>query len=121
MLSMHSTDGKQAQPAQRGQQPQCGQQAQKAKHAEPASWKVMGATGDTSLENPFKASEQFPICLELCLSLPNSNTQDSQQGCLLTDCTTSWRTFRVTAAKLENASLSPIHSRCGRAPDLRPQ
>lgn len=61
---------------------------QRGQHAQQATWEQEGIQ---AMEDPFKASEHFSICPELCLSLPNtlpnSDRQDSQQACLLTDCT----------------------------------
>lgn len=57
---------------------------QRGQHAQQATWEQEGID---PMEDPFKASEQFPICPELCLPLPNSGKQDSQQAFLLTDCT----------------------------------
>ena len=79
--SQHAQCGQQAQLAQHGQRSQRGQQAQ---HVQQATWEQEGTH---PMEDPFKASEQFPICPDLCLSLPNSEKQDSWQSCLLTDCT----------------------------------
>ena len=76
--------GQRSQHAQHGQRSQHAQHGQQAQHEQQATWEQEGTH---PLEDPFKASEQFPICPELCLSLPDSKKQDSRQSCLLTDCT----------------------------------
>ena len=85
-----------AQHAQHGQQPQRAQRSQQAQHAQQATWEQEGLH---PMEDPFQASEQFPVCPELPLSLPNKDTQDSQQG-LLTDCTNQPQGRRCQPARL---------------------
>ena len=82
--SQHARFGQPAQLPQHGQRSQHAQRGQQAQHEQQATWEQEGTH---PMEDPFKASEQFPICPDLCLSLPNSKKQDSQQECLLIDCT----------------------------------
>ena len=116
--SQHAQCGQEAQLAQHGQMVQHAQRGQQAQHAQQATWEQEGAH---PMEDPFKASEQFPICPGMCLLLPNSNKQDSRQGCLLTDCTNQLASLQsrhcqtVRPAPKSHSQQMPHCSRSGAA------
>lgn len=83
--AQHSKQQVQTSQRAQGSAPtQQGLHAKRSQQAQQATWQHREAC---PLEDPFKASEQFPVCPESSLLIPtSSNMQERLQG-LLTDCT----------------------------------
>ena len=92
-----------AEQSRHSQQPQHEQQAQQAQH---------GLGTQLPIEDPFKASEQFPVCPELSLWLPRSIKQIKQYD-LLADCTNQLAS--IQSQQFQHLRL-PVKSRAKHRP-----